>query len=66
MKTPYWIWQYAEWPHFCWNNDSIIASLARRFMSRIDTHTAQLRCLVWDYQGCVLPARPAIRGLKST
>ena len=29
MKTPYWIWQYAEWPHFCWNNDSIIASLAR-------------------------------------
>ena len=29
MKTPYWVWQYAEWPHFCWNNDSIIASLAR-------------------------------------
>ena len=29
MKKPYWIWQYAEWPHFCWNNDSIIASLAR-------------------------------------
>ena len=29
MKTPYWIWQYAEWPHFCWNNDSIIAPLAR-------------------------------------
>ena len=29
MNTPYWIWQYAEWPHFCWNNDSIIASLAR-------------------------------------
>ena len=29
MKTPYWIWQYAEWPHFCWNNDIIIASLAR-------------------------------------
>ncbi|MBO7083122.1 MAG: Fic family protein [Bacteroidales bacterium] len=29
MKTPYWIWQYAEWPHFCWNNDSIIASLAQ-------------------------------------
>ena len=29
MKTPYWIWQYAEWPHFCWNNDTLIASLAR-------------------------------------
>ena len=29
MKTPYWIWQYSEWPHFCWNNDSIIAPLAR-------------------------------------
>ena len=29
MKTPYWIWQYAERSHFCWNNDSIIASLAR-------------------------------------
>ena len=28
MKTPYWIWQYAEWPRFCWNNDSIIAPLA--------------------------------------
>ena len=29
MKTPYWIWQYDEWPRFCWNNDSIIAPLAR-------------------------------------
>ena len=29
MKTPYWIWQYAGWPHFCWNNDILIASLAR-------------------------------------
>ena len=29
MKNTYWIWQYDEWPHFCWNNDSLIASLAR-------------------------------------
>ena len=29
MNTPYWIWQYAEWPHFCWNNDSIIVPLAQ-------------------------------------
>lgn len=29
MKTPYWIWQYDEWPRFCWNNDSIIAPLAQ-------------------------------------
>ena len=29
MKTPYWIWQYDEWPHFCWNNDSVIGPLAR-------------------------------------
>ena len=29
MKTPYWIWQYDEWPRFCWNNDSVIAPLAR-------------------------------------
>ena len=29
MNTPFWIWQYAEWPHFCWSNDSIINPLAR-------------------------------------
>ena len=29
MNTPYWIWQYSEWPHFCWSNDSIISPLAR-------------------------------------
>ena len=29
MNTPYWIWQYAEWPHFCWSNDSVIGPLAR-------------------------------------
>ena len=29
MKTPFWIWQYEEWPHFCWSNDSIISPLAR-------------------------------------
>ena len=29
MKKPCWIWQYDEWPHFCWSNDSIIASLVR-------------------------------------
>ena len=29
MKTPLWTWQYDEWPHFCWNNDSIIVPLAR-------------------------------------
>ena len=29
MKTPLWIWQYAEWPHFCWSNDSVIGPLAR-------------------------------------
>ena len=29
MKTPFWIWQYAGWPHFCWSNDSVIGPLAR-------------------------------------
>lgn len=29
MDSPIWIWQYDEWPHFCWNNDSIIGPLAR-------------------------------------
>lgn len=28
MSSQIWIWQYAEWPRFCWNNDSIIVPLA--------------------------------------
>ncbi len=28
MNTPNWIWQYTGWPHFCWNNDSVIGPLA--------------------------------------
>ena len=29
MAHPIWIWQYAEWPHFCWNSGSLIDLLAR-------------------------------------
>ena len=29
MKQPIWIWQYQEWPHFCWNSSSLIGLLAR-------------------------------------
>lgn len=28
MRHPIWIWQYEQWPHFCWNNDQIIGLLA--------------------------------------
>lgn len=28
MNFPIWIWQYNEWPHFCWNNDVVIGPLA--------------------------------------
>ena len=28
MNFPIWIWQYNEWPHFCWNNDAVIGPLA--------------------------------------
>lgn len=29
MTRPIWIWQYEQWPHFCWDNSNIIALLAR-------------------------------------
>ena len=29
MEHPVWIWQYGQWPHFCWNNDSLISLLAQ-------------------------------------
>ena len=29
MEHPVWIWQYQQWPHFCWNNDSLINLLAQ-------------------------------------
>lgn len=29
MKHPIWIWQYDQWPHFCWNDSSLITPLAR-------------------------------------
>ena len=29
MKLPVWIWQYEQWPHFCWNDSNIISLLAR-------------------------------------
>lgn len=29
MKHPVWIWQYEQWPHFCWNDSNIISLLAR-------------------------------------
>ena len=29
MKSPVWIWQYDQWPHFCWNDSNIISLLAR-------------------------------------
>lgn len=28
MEHPVWIWQYQQWPHFCWNNDSLLNLLA--------------------------------------
>ena len=28
MEHPVWIWQYQQWPHFCWSNDSLINLLA--------------------------------------
>lgn len=29
MEHPVWIWQYQQWPHFCWNNDSLLNLLAQ-------------------------------------
>lgn len=29
MTHPVWIWQYDQWPHFCWNDSNIISLLAR-------------------------------------
>lgn len=29
MTTPIWIWQYPEWPHFCWNSDVLLQPLAQ-------------------------------------
>ena len=29
MKHPVWIWQYEQWPYFCWNDKSIISLLAQ-------------------------------------
>ena len=29
MAHPVWIWQYEQWPHFCWNDSNIISLLAR-------------------------------------
>lgn len=29
MEHPVWIWQYQQWPHFCWNNDSLINLLSQ-------------------------------------
>lgn len=29
MTHPVWIWQYDQWPHFCWNDSNIITLLAR-------------------------------------
>ena len=29
MTHPVWIWQYEQWPHFCWNDSNIISLLAR-------------------------------------
>lgn len=29
MTHPIWIWQYEQWPRFCWNDSNIIALLAR-------------------------------------
>ncbi len=29
MKQPIWIWEYQEWPNFCWNDSSLIKLLAR-------------------------------------
>lgn len=28
MTHPIWIWQYEQWPHFCWNDSNIITLLA--------------------------------------
>lgn len=29
MTRPVWIWQYEQWPHFCWSDSNIISLLAR-------------------------------------
>ena len=29
MEHPVWIWQYQQWPHFCWSNDSLLNLLAQ-------------------------------------
>lgn len=29
MIHPVWIWQYEQWPHFCWSDSNIISLLAR-------------------------------------
>ncbi len=29
MTNPIWIWQYDQWPQFCWNDSSLIGPLAR-------------------------------------
>ena len=29
MTQPIWIWQYQQWPHFCWNDSSLIGLLAQ-------------------------------------
>lgn len=29
MTHPVWIWQYEQWPHFCWSDSNIISLLAR-------------------------------------
>ena len=29
MTQPVWIWQYQQWPHFCWNDSSLIGLLAQ-------------------------------------
>ena len=34
MTQPIWIWQYNEWPHFCWNDSRLITLLARVYEKR--------------------------------
>ncbi|MBQ9340513.1 MAG: Fic family protein [Paludibacteraceae bacterium] len=29
MEHPVWIWQYRQWPHFCWNNDILLNLLVQ-------------------------------------
>lgn len=29
MMQPIWIWQYEDWPHFCWNDSSLISLLGQ-------------------------------------